>query len=138
MTKYNTLNVKLSNSRLKSRMKNDTEVTSKFSANVIYVSNGETNFPHKLFLSSVSSNVICGSNDETNFTRQLLLLLLLLLLLSLLFLLLLLLLLLLLSDTKVSRIHKSFANGSSANIKFLKTPLSNIVQLGELLTDLIE
>ena len=123
MTKYNTLNVKLSNSRLKSRMKNDTEVTSKFSANVIYVSNGETNFPHKLFLSSVSSNVICGSNDETNFTCQLLLLLLLLLLLS---------------DTKVSRIHKSFANGSSANIKFLKTPLSNIVQLGELLTDLIE
>ena len=123
MTKYNTLNVKLSNSRLKSRMKNDTEVTSKFSANVIYVSNGETNFLHKLFLSSVSSNVICGSNDETNFTCQLLLLLLLLLLLS---------------DTKVSRIHKSFANGSSANIKFLKTPLSNIVQLGELLTDSIE
>ena len=122
MTKYNTLNVKLSNSRLKSRMKNDTEVTSKFSANVIYVSNGETNFLHKLFLSSVSSNVICGSNDETNFTCQLLLLL----------------LLLLLSDTKVSRIHKSFANGSSANIKFLKTPLSNIVQLGELLTDSIE
>ena len=118
MTKYNTLNVKLSNSRLKSRMKNDTEVTSKFSANVIYVSNGETNFLHKLFLSSVSSNVICGSNDETNFTCQLLLLL--------------------LSDTKVSRIHKSFANGSSANIKFLKTPLSNIVQLGELLTDSIE
>ena len=50
MTQYNILNVKLSNSqlnKLKSRIKNGTEVTLNISSNG---SNDETNFPHKLLL----------------------------------------------------------------------------------------
>ena len=35
--------------------------------------------------------------------------------------------------THVSKIRKAFANGSSANLKFLKTQLSKIVQLGRFL-----
>ena len=53
MTKYNTLNVKLSNSqlnKLKSGTKNGTEVTLKLSSNVDGDSNDENNFPHKLLL----------------------------------------------------------------------------------------
>ena len=53
MTQYNTLNVKLSNSqlnKLKSGIKNDTEVTLNLSTNVIGDSNDETNFPHKWLL----------------------------------------------------------------------------------------
>ena len=52
MTKYNTLNVKLSNSEydeLKSGMRNGTEVTLKPPSNVIGDSNDETNFPHKIY-----------------------------------------------------------------------------------------
>ena len=48
MTQYNTLNVKLSNSRLnnsRSTMKNGTEVTLNISLNLIGSSNDETNFP---------------------------------------------------------------------------------------------
>ena len=51
MTEYNTLNVKLSNSKinkLKSGMKNLTQVTLNLSSNVIGDSNYETNFPDKL------------------------------------------------------------------------------------------
>ena len=47
MTQYNTLNVKLSNSRLnnsRSTMKNGTEVTLNISLNLIGSSNDETNF----------------------------------------------------------------------------------------------
>ena len=50
MTQYNTLNVKLSNSqpnKLKSAIKNETEVTLNLSSNLIGISNDETNFPHK-------------------------------------------------------------------------------------------
>ena len=36
----------------------------------------------------------------------------------------------LLTNTQVSRIHKAFPNGSSTNIKYSKTQLSNMVQLG--------
>ena len=53
MTQYNTLNVKLSNSqlnKLKSAIKNRTEVTLNLSSNLIGISNGETNFPHKSLL----------------------------------------------------------------------------------------
>ena len=35
---------------------------------------------------------------------------------------------LLLTDTEVSKIYKTFANGSSANIKFSKTQLSQMIQ----------
>ena len=61
MTKYNTLNVKLSDSN--SIIKNDTEVSLNFLSNVICDSNGETIFHNKLFWSITSSNVICDSND---------------------------------------------------------------------------
>ena len=53
MTKYNTLNVKLSNSqfnKLTSSIKNGSEVTLNLSSSVIGSSNDETNFPHKLSL----------------------------------------------------------------------------------------
>ena len=49
MTQYNTLNVKLSNSqinKLKSGIKNGTEVTLKISSNIVGGSNDEDNFPH--------------------------------------------------------------------------------------------
>ena len=53
MTQYNTLNVKLSNSKLnklKSGITNGTEITLKISSNVVGDSNDENNFPHKLLL----------------------------------------------------------------------------------------
>ena len=51
MTQYNSLNVKLSNSqlnKLKSAIKNETEVVLRFSSNMI--GSNETNFPHELLL----------------------------------------------------------------------------------------
>ena len=54
MTQYNSLNVKLSNSqlnKLKSAIKNKTEVVLRLSSNMIGNFNGETNFPHRLSLS---------------------------------------------------------------------------------------
>ena len=74
MTQYNTLNVKLSNlqlNKLKSGIKNGTEVTLKLLSNIVGNSNDEINFPHKLLL----------------------------------------------TNTQVSKLHKAFANGSSANSK---------------------
>ena len=53
MTQYNSLNVKLSNSqlnKLKSVIKNGTEVNLNLSSNWIGDSSDETNFPHKLLL----------------------------------------------------------------------------------------
>ena len=53
MTQYNILKVRLSNSqlnKLKSGIKNDTEVTLRLSSNVVGDSNSENNFPHKLLL----------------------------------------------------------------------------------------
>ena len=55
MTQYNSLNVKLSNSqlnKLKSAIKNKTEVVSRLSSNIICNSNDETNFPHELLLTN--------------------------------------------------------------------------------------
>ena len=56
MTQYlNTLNVKLSNSqinKLKSGIKNGTEVTLKISPNLVANSNDEKSFLHKLLLSN--------------------------------------------------------------------------------------
>ena len=51
MTQYNSVNVKLSNSqlnKLKSAIKNETEVVLRLSSNII--GDNETNFPHKLLL----------------------------------------------------------------------------------------
>ena len=55
MTQYNSLNVKLSNSqlnKLKSAIKNETEVILRLSSNVIRNSGYETNFPYKLLLAN--------------------------------------------------------------------------------------
>ena len=53
MTQHNSINVKLSNSqlnKLKSAMKNETEVVLRLSSNMI--GDNETNFPHKLLLTN--------------------------------------------------------------------------------------
>ena len=53
MTQYNSLNVKLSNlqlNKLKSSIKNETEVVLRLSSNMIGDSNDEDNFPHNLLL----------------------------------------------------------------------------------------
>ena len=55
MTKYNSLNVKLSNSqihKLKSAIKNGTDVILMLSSNMIGNSDDEPNFPHKLLLTN--------------------------------------------------------------------------------------
>ena len=55
MTQYNSLNVKLSNSqlnKLKSAIKNETDVVLRLSSNMIANSGNETNFPHKLLLTN--------------------------------------------------------------------------------------
>ena len=80
MTDYKTLNIKLSSSqpnKLKSGMKNGTEVTLRISWNVVSDSIDENNFPHNLLL----------------------------------------------TNTQVSKLLKTFANNSSANIKLSKTQL---------------
>ena len=62
MTRYNNLNVKLSNSKLnklKSAIKNETEVVLRLSSNMIGNSDGETNFPHKLLLTNRQVSNIC-------------------------------------------------------------------------------
>ena len=81
MTQYNILNAKFSQpDKLKSGIKNGTEVTLKLSSNVISDSNDENNSPHKLLL----------------------------------------------TNAQVSKFHKTFENGSSANIKLSKTQLHKI------------
>ena len=55
MTQYNSLNVKLSNSqinKLKSAIKNESEVVLRLSSNMIRNSDDETNFPQKLLLTN--------------------------------------------------------------------------------------
>ena len=55
MTQYNSLNVKLSNSqlnKLKSPIKNETDVDLRLSSNMIGNSVDETNFPHKLLFTN--------------------------------------------------------------------------------------
>ena len=63
--------------------------------------------------SNLSTNLIGNSNEETSFPDTLLL-----------------------TDTQVSKIHKTKANGSSTNTKFPKTPWSKIAQLGRFLFSL--
>ena len=55
MIQYNSFNVKLSNSqlnKLKSAIKNETDVILRLSPNMIGHSDDETNFPHKLLLTN--------------------------------------------------------------------------------------
>ena len=61
MIKYNILNKKLLNSqlsKLKSGIRNGTQVTLKLSSNVAGDSNDETNFPHKLLLTDTKVSKI--------------------------------------------------------------------------------
>ena len=60
MTRYNSLNVKLSNSllnKLKSAIKNKSEVVLRLSSNMI--GDNETNFPHKLLLTNRQLSNLC-------------------------------------------------------------------------------
>ena len=59
---------------------------------------------------NLSSNIIGYCNDENSFPNQLLLI-----------------------NTQVSKLRKAFSNGLSVNIKFSKTQLSKILQLGRFL-----
>ena len=55
MTQYNSSNVKLSNSqlsKLKSSIKNETDVVLRISSNMVSNSNDNTNFPHELLLTN--------------------------------------------------------------------------------------
>ena len=55
MTQYNSLNVKLSNSqlsKLKSAIKNETDVVLRLSSNMVSNSSDNTNFPHELLLTN--------------------------------------------------------------------------------------
>ena len=55
MTQYNSLNVKLSNSqlnKLKSSIKNETDVVLRISPNMVTNSNDNTNFPHEFLLTN--------------------------------------------------------------------------------------
>ena len=55
MTQYNSLNIKLSNSqlsKLKSAIKNETDVVLRLSSNMIGNSDDNTNFPHELLLTN--------------------------------------------------------------------------------------
>ena len=52
MTQYDILNVKLCNSQLKSRIKNDTDVGLRLSSKVVGDSNDKNNFLHKLLLTN--------------------------------------------------------------------------------------
>ena len=61
MTQYNTLKVKVSNSqlnKLKSGIKNGTEVTLIIYSNVADDSNDENNFPQKLLLNNTQANLL--------------------------------------------------------------------------------
>ena len=66
MTQYNSLNIKLSNSqlkKLKSAIKNETKLVLRLSSNMI--DDNETNFPHKLFLTSRQvSNLLKASANH--------------------------------------------------------------------------
>ena len=93
-TQYNSLNVKLSNSqlnKLKSAIKNETDVVLRLSSNMVGNSGGNTNFPHELLL----------------------------------------------TNRQVANIRKAFANHLSTDIKFSKTQLSKMIQLGGFLGKLL-
>ena len=77
MTQYNMLNVNLSNSqfkKLKSAIKNGTEVTLNLSSNLIGNSNNETNFPQKLSLtdtqvSKIRKALAYGTSANIKFSK---------------------------------------------------------------------
>ena len=72
MTQYNRLNTKLSNSqlnKLKSAIKNETDVVIRLSPNMIGDSNDKTNFSHELLLTNRQVSSICktfGNNSSVD------------------------------------------------------------------------
>ena len=77
MTRYNSLNVKLSNSqlnKLKSAIKNETEVVLRLSPNMIGESNDKANFPHELLwtdrqISSIRKAFSNNSSADIKFSK---------------------------------------------------------------------
>ena len=77
MTQYNCLNVKLSNSqlkKLKSAIKNETDIVIRLSPNVIGDSNDNANFPHELLLtdrqvSSIRKGFANNSSVDIKFSK---------------------------------------------------------------------
>ena len=64
MTQYKYINIKLSNSQhyhLKSTTTNGTKVPLQLSSNMIYISNDETNFLHKLLLTYRQVTLLCNA-----------------------------------------------------------------------------
>ena len=62
MTQYNSFNVRLSNSqlsKLKSAMKNETDVVLRLSSNMIDNSDDNSNFPHELLLTNRQDSNLC-------------------------------------------------------------------------------
>ena len=62
MTQYNSFNVRLSNSqlsKLKSAMKNETDVVLRLSSNMIGNSDDNSNFPHELLLTNRQDSNLC-------------------------------------------------------------------------------
>ena len=71
MTQYNSLNVKLSNSqlnKLKSSIKNETDVVLRISSNMVGNSNDNTNFPHEFLLTNRQVSNICKVFDKNTST----------------------------------------------------------------------
>ena len=72
MTQYNSLNVKLSNSqlnKLKSAIKNESEVVLRLSSNMIGDSDDKINFPHELLLTNRQVANLCkafANNSSTD------------------------------------------------------------------------
>ena len=72
MNQYNILNLNLSNSqlnKLKSAIKNETEVVLRLSSNMIGNSDDETNFPHELLLTNRQVANLCkafANNSSTD------------------------------------------------------------------------
>ena len=72
MTQYNILNIKLpifQLNKLKSGIKNGTELTLKLSSNVVGDSNDENNFSHKLLITNTPVSRLCktfANNSSAN------------------------------------------------------------------------
>ena len=71
MTQYNSLNVKLSNSqlsKLKSTIKNETDIMLRLSSNVTGNLDDEANFPHKLLLTNRQVTNLCKASASQTST----------------------------------------------------------------------
>ena len=72
MTQYNSLNVKLSNSqlnKLKSAIKNETDVVLRVSSGMVGNSNDNTNFPHILLLTDICKAFANNLSTDVKFSK---------------------------------------------------------------------